>query len=484
MSINRKAILTAGLWALLEKWGNKLFGILTFIILARLLDANDFGTIAIVRLLLDYLELFVVQGLGYAIIQKKDLNSGHLDSAFWISLLISIFVSGGVYYYSDNIAAILGHPEISELIKWMSIGLVIAGLTRIQVALLTREMKFKELTLRGLIITLGGGIIGVILALKGYGVWSLVGQHLGGAILGVFILWFSSNWRPSFCISFKSLIDLYSFSINIFFDQQVIFLSQRIDEGLIAGLLGTNALGYYSIAKRMFFLISDLFLSVISKVAFSVISKNQNDKGLLKNGLISCTKLLSIIITPIFLGTSLLSPEIIVFAFGDKWLPASDTFSVLMTSGIFLIIPTLTHALYNGLGKPGLSLKLNVFRAILSILFIPYATHWGMIGIAVSIVLRNFIGSLIDCAFLRRYVSITMFQYYIITIRAIIMFIPTAVIVYWIASCLRQESNSYVIIVFSGTVGVLLHLVILRLFQKKLFNELLITLNLKSSIKC
>jgi len=481
MNVRKRDILSLSLWALLEKWGNKVFGLLTFVVLARLLDADSFGVIAIVRLLLDYLELYVAQGLGYAIIQKKELSSKDIDSAFWVNLLISMVIAGGVFVNSTEIAIILGYPEISELISWMSVTLVISGLTRIQVSLLTRDMRFKELALRGGAISVGGGCVGLIMAFQEYGVWSLVGQQLGGAIIGVIVLWFSSNWRPSFCISLKSLKELYSFSFKIIIDQQVFFVSQRIDEALIAWSLGANALGYYSIAKKLFVLILDLFLSVVSKIAFTVMSKHQKDKVLLKKGLMQSTKMISIVLIPIFLGSALLAPEVIEIAFGVKWLSATDAFSVLIVSGVFLIIPNLTHSFFNAIGKPELSLRLNFLRAVVSLILIFYGSQWGVIGVVYAILLRNIIGALADCILLQRHYLISGVQYFLIIIRAFLVFLPTGIVVYWVSLFLRGTYDVYIVTACSSSIAIIFYLASIFLLHKKLFNEMLMFLKINKA---
>jgi len=478
--MTKNKILVSSLWAVLEKWSSRIFSLVTFIILARLLEADDFGVIAITRLLLDYLELFVAQGFGYAIIQKKGLNSEDINSVFWFCLIVASLLAWGIFVYSEIIAVLVGYPEIADLIKWMSVGLVISALTRIQVALLTRDMKFKELMLRGMVITFGGGVIGITLALNGYGVWSLVAQQIGGATLGVIVLWYSSRWRPKIYFSFIALKRIYGYSIKIFLNQQVKFISQRLDEALIVSLLGVNQLGYYSIAKKLFFLINDLILSVISKIAFSVMAQRQNDKVYLKRGLIKYTKIITILIIPIFLSASLLAPELITLAFGDKWLPASGAFSVLILSGVFLITPNLIHNLYNAMNYPELTLKLNFFRAILSVVFLPYGAQWGVIGVSLAIVFNHFIGSLIDCVFLKRLLSVDTVHYYNIIVRAIILFIPAGICAYVSISWLRGLFvENYYVVGLVSTLVIVFYAITIWFLQNKLCQNFLVTLNIK-----
>src|SRR6185437_13554729 len=195
------------------------------------------------------LDLFVSQGFGLAIVQRKEVDPTHLDTAFWTQVLTAGLLATLTILMSTSVARLAGNMELSAVLRWLSLSLIVSAFSRVQVALLTRDLMFRPLAIRTLIGDFSGGFVGVIMAWNGYGVWSLVGQQLSSSIVGVLALWTASSWRPGLQLSWCCFIDLSSFGLNITGDGLLLLCSRRSDELLIGYLLGPGTLGIYAVGK-------------------------------------------------------------------------------------------------------------------------------------------------------------------------------------------------------------------------------------------
>ncbi|MFM6081168.1 MAG: lipopolysaccharide biosynthesis protein, partial [Dolichospermum sp.] len=221
--------------------------------------------------------LFLDQGFSQAIIQRRELEREHLDTVFWTNVSISALLTFISIASADLIAKFFTQPDLTSVIRWLSLRFLIGSLNNVQVAILQRNLNFKPLAIRSLIATLGGGVIGVSMALMGFGVWSLVCQQLANGIIQVLVLWTSSDWRPRLSFSPKHFRDLFSFGMNVLGINILNFVVTNGDNLLIGYFLGPVPLGYYNLAYRLLTTVAQLFIGVASSTAMPIFSSIQDD---------------------------------------------------------------------------------------------------------------------------------------------------------------------------------------------------------------
>jgi O-antigen/teichoic acid export membrane protein len=383
-------------WTALDSWGNRLFSFVVIAVLTRLLDAEVFGILAAALIFSDYLELFVSQGIGYAIVQRKEVEAEHLNCAFWLNA-----GSGGVLAFllwvgAPQIADLFNRRELVAILESLSPLLFISGISRIQTAILAKELRFKELAIRNLSGQIAGGAAGVFLAYQGYGVWSLVWQLVVKSVISSAVLWFSCNWRPGFSMSLRHAKDLYAYSIKIMADQQVLYFSNRFDEGLIAYFLDTTSLGYYSVGKRLVMIFFDLFNSTIGTVVFPLFAKIHCDTRRLNSSFTLGVRFYLAVTVPVFLGIAAFSTESIQFVFGSHWESAAPVAVFIAISGPFQFAPIFIHSIFQATGGPGVSLFLNTLRAAFGLVLFPVGSLFGMLGVAAAYMLKGLLAAFAD----------------------------------------------------------------------------------------
>src|SRR5687767_10457402 len=172
-------------WTLLDTWGSQLLGLFIFVLLARLLTEIDFGLVTLAAVFVAFAQLLVDQGLGDAIVQRPQLTRRQLDTAFWASMVTGLLITVAAVVLAIPISILLGDRRLEPIIQVLSIIFVLTALSSIQMGLLRREMAFRSLAVRRLVAVALSGVVGVGMALAGFGAWALVGQQIVSAAVSV-----------------------------------------------------------------------------------------------------------------------------------------------------------------------------------------------------------------------------------------------------------------------------------------------------------
>ncbi|AFY66666.1 lipopolysaccharide biosynthesis protein [Geitlerinema sp. PCC 7407] len=390
MSLKQKA-LRGVLWTAIQNWGGQAISFIVFLVLARLLNPEDFGLVALASVFFAFMQVFLDQGFSQAIVQRRELEPDHLDTAFWTNVLIGGLLTITSAASAGAIAALFKQPLLTPIIGWLSLNFVLGALNSVQTAILSRELAFKTLAWRSLVGLLAGGATGVAMALTGWGVWSLVGQQLTNSVVGVAVLWQVSDWRPRLRFSRRHFRELFSYGINVVGINALNFLNRRADDFLIGYFLGPVALGYYTVAYRILLVLSQLMIGTIQKTAMPVFSKLQAEPERLKGAFYSAIQMTSLVAFPVFLGLSALAPELVVLVFGEQWRPSIPVMQILGWIGLLYAGFYYNGPMIMALGKPGWNLALNCVQALANVVAFAIAVRWGIVAVAASYVLRGYL---------------------------------------------------------------------------------------------
>jgi PST family polysaccharide transporter len=400
------------MWSGARIWGARAVSFIVFALLGRLLSPDAFGIVALASVYINFVYTFQDQGLGAAIVQREELNPEHLDSAFWANILLGGLLSFFSFISASLIARLFDEVQMIQIIRWLSLSFILEGLSSVQIAILKRDLAFKELALREIIAISISGIIGVILAFLGFGVWSLVAQQLLKLFVGAIVLWRVSSWRPRFFFSLQHAKDLFSFGLNIVGIRILNFLNLHSDELLIGYFLGSTLLGYYTVAYKMFSVMKDLLTSVTNAVAFPTFSRLQEDPEEMRHTFYQAVWYTSIISFPVFIGMSLIAPEIIPTFFGPQWTLSIPVLQVLSFIGILHSIFYFHDSLVYAVGKPGWRLGLILLNAITNVIAFAIAVRWGIVAVAAAYVIRGYLLSPIEFWMVRRLANINLKTYF------------------------------------------------------------------------
>jgi O-antigen/teichoic acid export membrane protein len=395
MSLKAQAV-RALLWSVIQTWGNQAGSLLIFFVLARLLTPEAFGLMAIANISIAFCQIFLQRGLSEMLIQRPTLAPDFLNTLFWLNLALALMLMLLVFGSAERVADFFQQPQLTAILQSLCILFPILALSSIPQAYLERQFAFKAIALRQLVGMALGGIVGVGMAGQGYGVWSLVGQQVVQEGVGLAVLWRSSQWRPSqwrpsWQFSGTACYEIKQWAVPLLGFNLFNFLNSRTDDFLIGYFLGTEPLGYYSIAYRILGVLQQLLVQTSKQVALPTFSRLQSDLAQCRQAFYRATQLTSAIAFPIFLGVSALAPELIQILFGNQWQPAAMVLRVLALAGLFQSISFFKSAIFLAMGQPQWSLWLSGLTFMLNGVGLAIALPWGIVAVASAFVIRGYL---------------------------------------------------------------------------------------------
>jgi O-antigen/teichoic acid export membrane protein len=389
MSLAKKT--THGLfWVSLSNGLLKIINFIITVILARLLEPEHFGLIAIGLIVINFFDLFRDMGIGAALIYKKEDMDKATNTAFFLfpaAALIFYIVS---YLAAPFIADFFHEPQVEAIVRILSLTFVIWSFGSVQYILLDKELEFKKKIIPQVLPKIGYGIVTIGLALKGYGVWSLVIGYIMLQTLMVLTLWPIVEWRPSYKFDRKIAFELMSYGKDVVGANIVIFFISAIDVTFIGRILGSDDLGQYSIAFGIAGFLTTQIGLLMKNVMFPIYSTIQHKKDTLKKAYINTIKYVALISIPASFATVMIAQDFIQVLYGPKWLPALASLQVLCFYGLNRVLLTTTENLYLAAGKPEIRTKLNLLQLVLMVLLMyPLTIRFGITGTAVACLLPS-----------------------------------------------------------------------------------------------
>ncbi|MGB3765848.1 MAG: lipopolysaccharide biosynthesis protein [Phormidesmis sp.] len=471
MSLRQKVI-HGTLWSAIESWGAQLASTAVFLLLARLLGAEAFGLVALASVFLAFMQLFLDQGFSLAIIQRDNIETAHLDTAFWTSVLMAALFVLGTVSGAGFVANFYSEPSLAPIIQWMSLSFLFGGLSSIQSAVLRRNMQFKKLAARSLVATVACGIAGVGAAYMGLGVWSLVIKEIVFGLTGAILLWSTSDWRPGFKFSIRHFQELFSFGISIIGFNFLDFFNRRADDLLIGYFLGAVALGYYSVAYRILMIMMGLLTKVISQVALPAFSRIQKEPERMSDAFYQATKYTNLVSFPIFLGIAVLAPELITILFGEAWLPSVLTMQILAFIGIIQSMQYLTNTVFLAMNKPLWRLKIILLTTVCSVIGFWIVVRWGIAAVAICYVALNYLFAPISLILVKRLIKIDIRQYLLQYRAPLLSALIMGGCIFGMKQVLHSWPHPYINLTVYVAGGAIAYLLSIAFFFPDLFNRI------------
>ena len=470
MSLKQKAF-TGLIWSVIQTSGTQVFSLVTFLVLARLLTPETFGLVALADVFLAFMQIFLDQGFAKALIQREELEPEHKDAAFWSQVATGLILATITVLAASAIAGIFEQPKLIPILRWLSIIFIINSLSRVHNALLSREFSFKIIALRSLWATLVSGIVGIGMAVAGYGVWSLVALNITAQLFSLLFTWNTVEWRPRWQFSPKHFGDLYSFGVYILALKFVQFFNKRSDNLLIGYFLGETALGYYAIAYRILEIMTQLLVKTIDKVALPTFARLQTEPDRFRELFYQTTQYTCLMASPVYLGVAILAPELIVSLFGQQWIPAISVMQILAFEGIVLSISLFHRSVFVSMGKPLLAVRINLVNATANVIACSIAVRSGINAVAVAYVVSSYLVFPVSQWAVNRLIKIESMAF----LRQFVTPLFSSAVMVSAIAIFKHFSSSAIdpkLLVIIGTIiGMLVYALCVRIVEPKLFAE-------------
>lgn len=391
-----KNVSTNFIWRFLERCGAQGVSFVVSIILARLLDPTVYGTVALVNVFTAILEVFITHGLGTALIQKKDADDLDFSTAFYFNVAVCLFLYAGMFFAAPLIAKFYNRPELTPLVRVLSLTIVISGVKNIQHAYVARQMQFKRFFFATLGGTIGAAVIGIFLAYKGFGVWAIVAQSLFNHTVDTIILWITVKWRPKWKFSFARLKILYSYGWKL-------LVSALLDKGytelrslIIGKMYAPESLAFYNKGQHFPNSIVSNINSSIDSVLLPSMSRAQDSKARVKSMTRRAIKTSSYLMMPLMMGLAVCATPLIDLLLTAKWLPCVMYMRIFCFTCAFHTIHTANLNAIKAMGRSDLFLKLEIMKKVIGLASILITMWISVEAMAYSLLITSVLSQIIN----------------------------------------------------------------------------------------
>ncbi len=418
MSSLKKKTFSGFKWIAVEQSSVQIIRFLLGIILARLLSPEDYGIIGLITVFLAISLSFINSGFGSALIQKKNRTEVDYSTVFYFNIAVSIVFWIILSLSSKFIADFFHQPLLVKITPIIGFNLVINAFGLIQISRMSIKLDFKSQAKATLIATVLSGLIGIIMAYTGYGVWALVFQTLCRNFINTCLLWYFEKWKPLLIFSRDSFKTLFSFGSKMLFSGLIVQIYQNIYKLIIGRFFSASDLGFYTRAKLFKDLPSTNLTVIMQKITFPVLSSLQDDDDKLLSAFKKFLKMTVFIVMPLMGGMLILSEPLILFTIKEKWAPSIPFLQLLCFIGFLSPIHILNLTLLQVKGRSDLYLKLEIIKKILTTISIFITFSISIKAMIIGSIVASFIGLYINTYYTRKIINYGL-------IKQIRDFIPT-----------------------------------------------------------
>lgn len=388
--MSKSKVFTGVIWAATQRFGTMIISFVTNIVLARLLTPDDFGTIGMLLLFLAIANTFVDSGFGSALIQKKDANQTDFSTVFFINLGLSLVVYAILFLGAPWVARFYDVDLLRPLLRAQGIVLILNAFCIIQTAILRKKLDFKKLSVCNLIGNLVGSILGVLAALKGFGVWSLVVRTLAVGLVTSLLLWIIGKWKPLLVFSKQSFKELFGFGGFMLLSSILTTITNNVQTLIIGKLFQKSTLGHYTQARQLRNIASDSISSIIGQVLYPDFSNNQSDNKALESRQNFSIHAISFLTIALMAICILAAKPLISLLYGEKWLECVPYFQLLCIGGCFVSLQDVNYNVVAAKGKSKMLFYCNLIKAIyFCFLLIAGAKFWGIYGLLLAMIVYS-----------------------------------------------------------------------------------------------
>lgn len=396
------------IWDFAGKISGQVFAFVISVILTRLLQPEEYGIMGMAMVIISVANAFLGLGFSAALVQQKEVTPLQQSTVFYLNLLIGgvLFLAcfGGAGYVAD----FYDQPAVRDIFRALSFLFLVNAAGILPGALLYRQMKFKAITLIAMVSTLLSGIAGIVMAYRGYGVWSLVVQSLAGGVLSLLITEAYVRYVPLLRFRLSAVSSLWRFGRNMFASGLLDNIFSRLDVFIIGKIFTPATLGFYTRAQTMDLFVRQFSSGSITSVLFPHIARNQDDREMVRALFIKYVQV--ILLISLFLGGLLFvtARDLFVFLFSERWAYSGYLFQYMALAVFVWPVSSIMCAIIAGLGDSGAFLRLEVYKKLLLLPVYGFGFFWGIEVFVKILVLYYYVALLLNAWFLSRQISLTV----------------------------------------------------------------------------
>lgn len=384
------------IWRLAERYAAQIVQFIVSIVLARILLPEIYGVVALVTVFITILQVFIDSGFGSALIQKKDADDLDFSTVFYFNVALCVVLYTLIFFLAPLIAKFYNNEQLTLIIRVLSLSIVFSSLKNVQQAYVSRNMQFKKFFLATSIGTAISAVVGIWMALKGYGVWSIVAQNLTNLSIDTLLLWITVKWRPKWQFSFQRLKILFRYGWKLLASSLIDCLYNNIRQLIIGKKYTTTDLAYYNKAHQFPQLIVTNINTSIDSVLFPVLSQEQENKEVIKVMTRRSIKTATYIMAPLMVGLAVVASGVVTLVLTPKWLFCVPFLQIFCISYLFYPIHTANLNAIKAMGRSDIYLKLEITKKSIGMALLLGSMWFGVKAIALSLLVSSLISIVIN----------------------------------------------------------------------------------------
>lgn len=470
MSLKKQAI-SGVKWNFAQQFSVQIINFGVQVILARLLMPEMFGLIAMVIVFISIGQTLMDGGMTSSLIRTENPTQVDYSTVFMTNMGVSIAIYAFTYLLAPYIASFYSQEVLTNIVRLFALSFVINAFVAVHIAKLTKEMDFKQQMKLQVPSTLISGLIGIVMAYMGYGVWSLVWMNLARSLLFALQAWIFIDWKPSLLFNKKRFIYHFKFGYKLTFASLIDTIYNDSYRIIIGKFFNPAAVGYFNHAENMRLFPVNQISSVMSKVTYPYFSGIKSDTHL-RSAYSQSMKLVLLVVIPIMITLIIVAKEGFLFMFGEKWLPAVPYFQILSVASIIRPISSYNLNILKVKGRSNTFLKVEIYKKILGVLSLVIGLQFGLMGLVISLTAVSFIWVFINMYFCGKLINFSLLQQLKTILPLMLIGLTSGLLSYYIYNTLTDLiSNNLAIIILITITNSTLYLGLLYLVDKELLTS-------------
>ena len=398
------------IWSAIENFSLQGVQFLIGIVLARLLSPSDFGMIGMLSIFMGVSQTFIDCGFSSALIRQKEVSAKDYGTTFLINFTFSLVAFAILFFAAPLVADFYNVQELKSIMQVFSTILIINALFTVHRVKLIRNIDFKTQSKVSLCAAIISGSVGIVLAYKGFGVWSLVYQAICNSILNLILFTLLLRWFPRPIFSQESFRNLFGFGSKIFIASIISSIYSNLYNIVIGKKFSASTLGYYTRADQMGQFPSQNISKILSRVTYPILSQLQDNPNQLKSIYIKYLQLSCFTIFPLMTGLAALAEPLILVLFGEKWISSAILMQILCFAFMLDPICNINLNLLYVKGRSDLVLKLEIIKKTIAITILIASLPLGLIGLCAGRALYGITATLLNMTYTRRFIDLSMWE--------------------------------------------------------------------------
>lgn len=390
-----KGILSNVIWRFAERVGAQGVTFIVSIVLARKLDPEMYGIVALITVFTSILCIFVDSGMNVALIQKKEIDNIDYSVVFFFNIIMGVVMYVMLFISAPYIEKFYGYDNLVPCIRVMGLQLIISGIRNVQQAYVTRNMLFRRFFFSTLAGTIAAAIVGIYMAYAGVGVWALITQNLVNLSVDVVVLWITVKWRPQFTFSIYRLRLLFSFGWKLLAANIFDSLFNNFRQLVIGKFFSSQDLAFYNRGRQWPVLIANTINTSVDTVMLPVMARSRDNITQEKLVVRKMMRTSIYIISPMMIGLAVCAEPVVKIILTEKWLSCVPYLRIFCIYYMFYPILTANMNAFNANGRSDLFLKVLIGQRAIEIIVLIIVMKYGVFAIACSLLLTAFTNQII-----------------------------------------------------------------------------------------